>query len=170
MVLVSVVLAALAVAAFGLDTGLLTGFALAAAAPELFRTDVAQHRLPNRLTYLALLAGIASAGVSWLATGVPPLVPIVAGVAYGGLFLVFALFGGMGMGDVKLAAALGLASPTLTIAVFSPMLTFLSGGVVAVAVLFRRGRAAHTEHIAFGPFMLSGYFGALIFAAVSRLL
>ncbi len=170
MVLVSVALAALAVAAFGPDTGLLGGFALAAAAPELFRTDVAQHRLPNRLTYLALLAGVAGAGGSWLATGVPPLVPLLAGVAYGGLLLVCALFGGMGMGDVKLAAALGLASPTLPIAMLSPMLTFLLGGVVAVAVLLRRGRAAHTEYIAFGPFQLSGYFGALIFAAASRLL
>jgi prepilin signal peptidase PulO-like enzyme (type II secretory pathway) len=47
------------------------------------------------------------------------------------------------------------------------MLAFLIGGVAAVIVLIRRGRKAR---IAFGPFLLAGYFGALALMAVVRLL
>jgi prepilin signal peptidase PulO-like enzyme (type II secretory pathway) len=71
----------------------------------------------------------------------------------------------MGMGDVKLAAALGLASPTLAIALGSPLIAFLLGGVVAGIVLIRSGRGGR---IAFGPSLLAGYFGALVVTAVVR--
>jgi leader peptidase (prepilin peptidase)/N-methyltransferase len=67
---------------------------------------------------------------------------------------------------VKLAAALGLASPTATIALISPVLAFLLGGVAAVIVLIIRGSQAR---IAFGPFLLAGYFGALVLAALISL-
>jgi prepilin signal peptidase PulO-like enzyme (type II secretory pathway) len=39
------------------------------------------------------------------------------------------------------------------------LLAFLLGGVAGVVVLIRRGRRAR---IAFGPFLLAGYFGALL--------
>jgi leader peptidase (prepilin peptidase)/N-methyltransferase len=78
------------------------------------------------------------------------------------LFL-FALGGGMGMGDVKLAAVLGLASPTATVAIASPLLAFLTGGVAAVVVLLVRGRGSR---IPFGPFLLAGYTGALVVEAL----
>ena len=164
--LVSIALAAVAVLALGANHTLLAPLAVAAVAPPLAQVDRAEHRLPNRLVVPALLAGVVGLGVSWLVTGTPPLVPLVAGAAYGGVLFVFALFGGMGMGDVKLAAALGLASPTLTIAVLSPLLAFLTGGIAAVIVLIRRGRRAR---IAFGPYLLVGYFAALAIVAVLRL-
>jgi leader peptidase (prepilin peptidase) / N-methyltransferase len=164
-VLVSVGLAGVAVIALGPSPALVPGLALAAVAPPLARIDLAEHRLPNRLVVPALLAGVVGLGLSWLVSGVPPLIPLLAGAIYAGVLFVLALFGGMGMGDVKLAAALGLAAPTVAIALASPLLAFLFGGVAAVIVLIRRGRRAR---IAFGPFLLAGYFGALVFAAVLR--
>jgi len=167
MIVISVALAGLAVLGLGLAPELLPALALAAVAPPLFSIDLAEHRLPNRLVVVAVLAGVAALGLSWLATGRPPLVPLLSGVIYGGVLLLLALFGGIGMGDVKLATALGLASPSLVIAELSPLLAFLLGGIAAVIVLLRRGRGTR---IAFGPFLLVGYFAAIALAAVLRLL
>jgi len=164
-VAVSVVLAAVAVVALGPAPALIPALAVAAVAPALTRVDLAEHRLPNRLVGPALAAGLAGFGLSWLVSG-QTLVPLVSAAVYAGLLFVFALFGGMGMGDVKLAAALGLASPTLAIALGSPLLAFQFGGVAAVIVLIRRGRKTR---IAFGPFLLAGYFAALAVVAVARL-
>ncbi len=166
-VVVSVALAAVAVLALGPNPALVPALALAAVAPPLTRIDLAEHRLPNRLVVPALLAGVVGLGLSWLVSGAPPLIPLLAGAIYAGVLFVLALFGGMGMGDVKLSAALGLAAPTVAIALGSPLLAFLFGGVAAVIVLIRRGRRAR---IAFGPFLLAGYFGALAVVVVARLL
>lgn len=165
-VVVSVALAAAAVLAFGPTPAMIPALAVAAVAPALVRVDLAEHRLPNRLVVPVLLAGVVGLGVSWLVSGVPPLVPLVAGAVYAGVLFAFALFGGMGMGDVKLAAALGLAAPTVVVALGSPLLAFLFGGVAAMIVLIRRGAKAR---IAFGPFLLGGYFAALVVVAVTRL-
>lgn len=136
---------------------------VAAVAPELSRIDLAEHRLPNRLVVPGLVVGLLAAAGSWATTGVPPVIPLIAAAAFGGVLFLLALGGGMGMGDVKLATVLGLASPTVTVAIASPLLAFLVGGVVAVVVLIVRGRGAR---IPFGPFLLTGYFGALVTAAV----
>ena len=161
----SVGLAAVAVLALGPNPALVSALAVAAVAPHLVRVDLAEHRLPNRLVVPALLAGVVGLGVSWLVSWVPTLTPLLAGAIYAGVLFVLALFGGMGMGDVKLAAALGLASPTLMIALGSPLLAFLFGGIAAVIVLIRRGSKAR---IAFGPFLLAGYFAALVVATAFR--
>ena len=136
---------------------------VAAVSPELTRIDLAEHRLPNRLVVPGLAVGLLAAAGSWATTGMPPLVPLVAAVAYAGLLFLFALGGGMGMGDVKLAAVLGLASPTVTVAIASPLLTFLLGGVAALVVLIVRGRGTR---IPFGPFLLAGHAAALVLGAV----
>lgn len=136
---------------------------VAAVAPELARVDLAEQRLPNRLVIPGLVVGLLAATGSWATTGEPPIVPLVAGAGYGGVLLLFALGGGMGMGDVKLAAVLGLASPTVTIALASPLLAFLSGGLAALVVLIVRGRGTR---IPFGPFLLGGYAGALVVACL----
>jgi leader peptidase (prepilin peptidase) / N-methyltransferase len=136
---------------------------VAAVAPELTRIDLAEHRLPNRLVVPGLVVGLLAAAASWVATGIPPVVPLVAGVAFGGVLFLLALTGGMGMGDVKLAAVLGLASPTAGVAIASPLIAFLLGGVVVLVVLIVRGRG---HRIPFGPFLLAGYVGALVVAAM----
>lgn len=162
----SVVLVVVAALALGAQPALIAAVALAVVAPRLVRVDLAEHRLPNRLVVPALLAGIIGVGAGWLVTGNPPLVPVLAGAIGGGALFVLAVFGGIGMGDAKLAAALGFASPSVGIALLSPLLAFTLGGVAAVIVMIRRGRHAH---LAFGPFLLAGYFGVLAIVAVTRI-
>lgn len=148
----------LVVLAIGPVVAAIPALYLAAVAPELTRIDRTEHRLPNRLVVPGIPVGVVAAAGSWATTGEPPVVPVVAGVAFAGVLFLFALADGMGMGDVKLAALIGLASPTTVIAVAAPILAFLVGGLVGVVVLIRRGRGAR---IAFGPFLLAGYVAAL---------
>ena len=97
-------------------------------------------------------------------SGRVPVVPLVAGLGYAGFLLVMHLVGGMGMGDVKLGGALGLASWDLSVAVLSPVVAFLVGGVVSVVMLIagRRGK-----RIAFGPFLLGGFWAAVLPVALA---
>jgi leader peptidase (prepilin peptidase)/N-methyltransferase len=139
---------------------------LAAVTPELIRVDLRERRLPNRLVLPALGLGLAAIVVEWVQTGVLPIAPLAAAGAYAGFLLVLALFGGMGMGDVKLGAALGLASWTPTVGVLSPVIAFLAGGVFSVVLLARRGRGGS---IAFGPFLLAGFWIAVALEALGRL-
>jgi leader peptidase (prepilin peptidase)/N-methyltransferase len=164
-------LLALPFAAVGL---LATGFGgptfavvyLAAVTPWLVASDIRRHRLPNVLVLPGVGIGLLACAGEWLASGRPPLVPLIAGAAYCGFLLLLNLVGGMGMGDVKLAAALGLASWNLSVAVLSPVVAFLVGGIVSVVLLIagQRGR-----RIAFGPFLLGGFWTAVALVAVSRL-
>lgn len=162
----AVVVAALAVltwVALGPVVAAIPALYVAAVTPELTRIDLAEHRLPNRLVVPGLGVGLAAAAGAWATTGRFPVVPLVAGAAFGGILFLLALTGGMGMGDVKLAAVLGLASPTATVAIAAPLLAFLAGGVAALVVLLRRGKGAR---IPFGPFMLGGFAGALLAEAL----
>lgn len=99
-------------------------------------TDVTSARIPNALTILGAVAGVAAHVL--LPGGVGPWTSL-AGLGAGLLvfFLLFAL-GGLGGGDVKLMAALGawIGWPAvLSLALF----TALAGGVLAVAVALSRG-------------------------------
>jgi leader peptidase (prepilin peptidase)/N-methyltransferase len=109
--------------------------------------------------------GLLSCAGEWAASGRAPVVPLFAGLCYGAFLLVLNLLGGMGMGDVKLGVALGLASWNLSIAVLSPVAAFLAGGLVSIVLLIvgRRG-----QRIAFGPFLLGGFWAAVALVALSR--
>jgi leader peptidase (prepilin peptidase)/N-methyltransferase len=131
---------------------------VAAVAPALVLTDLRERRLPNRMVVPGLAVGLVAAALQW------SLVPLIAGAAYGGLLMLLGLRGGIGMGDVKLAALLGLASPTVGIATIAPLAAFLLGGVAASIALARRGRRAR---IAFGPWLLAGYGVAVVLAIAS---
>jgi leader peptidase (prepilin peptidase) / N-methyltransferase len=114
-----------------------------------------EHRIiPNRLTafgaVLALLIGLV-----FDPSGEPER--LIAGAAAGGFLLVAALAypGGMGMGDVKLAAVLGLllgraVAPAILIAL-------VSGVLVGVLVIARKGqREGRKTAVPFGPFLAIG--------------
>src|SRR5207302_1599656 len=68
-------------------------------------TDVRSARIPNRLTYTALLAALplrtALLGLSGLKSGA------IGMLVAGGLFLLLYMLGAMGGGDMKLMAAVG---------------------------------------------------------------
>lgn len=163
---VAVALAGLSIAALGFTPAAMPAVYLAAVSPELVRIDLREHRLPNRLVVPGLLVGLVAAGLSWAVTGEPPLIPLVAALATSGLLALLALGGGIGMGDVKLSGVLGLASPTVAIALAAPVAGFLLGGVAASILMIRgllagRGREAARSHLAFGPYLLLGYWIAL---------
>ncbi len=161
----AVAIAMLATVAIGPSVATAPAIALAAFAPELARVDLVERRLPNRMVVPGLAVGAVAAAGSWLATGRTPWIPVVAALVVGGVLLLLALAGGVGMGDVKLAAFIGLASPTLGIAVVAPVAAFLLGGLVSVVVLVRRGAGTR---IPFGPFLLVGYLVALAATVVTR--
>jgi leader peptidase (prepilin peptidase)/N-methyltransferase len=123
--------------------------------------DIDHQILPNRLTYPGVLMGLAlSIGLGpeprFLSADLWWLEAIIACLAAGGLLLAAALAfpGGMGLGDVKLAAMMGafLGAP-VAIAMFSG---FLLGLVPSVYLLARHGRAARKMKIPFGPFLAGG--------------
>ena len=121
----------------------------------------ARHRIvPNRIVYPALLL-LAPAVVvgDLLNVGIDAPKAFIGMLAYAGplLLVAFAVPGGMGMGDVKLAALIGLALGGLGLSyvVVAAGLGILGGGVgalVAVAV-FRCGRR---QQLPFGPYLAAG--------------
>jgi leader peptidase (prepilin peptidase)/N-methyltransferase len=128
---------------------------VAAVSIPLVVVDVREHRLPNKL----VVPGVALAGLcgvlELVLTGGHNFAPLLCGALYFALMLVLSLIGGLGMGDVKLAALLGVAGGFISAeAVLAQViLSFIAGGLVAgvLWMIKRRGR------IPFGPFMLLGY-------------
>ena len=68
---------------------------------------------------------------------------------------------GMGMGDVKLAAVMGLyLGWTVIVALLAG---FAAGGLVAIALLVRHGSSVRKRPIPFGPYLaLGGVIGLLV--------
>jgi leader peptidase (prepilin peptidase)/N-methyltransferase len=114
-----------------------------------------EHRIiPNKLTLPAALAALAI-GVVTRPSGVPE--QLIAGAAAGGFLLVFALAypRGMGMGDVKLAAVLGLfLGRSVGAAV---MVGVLTATVVGAVIMARKGvEEGRKTAVPFGPFLALG--------------
>ena len=100
------------------------------------RADVRTRTIPNRLTFPALLLGLAVHGVL---AGAGGLTSSLAGMAIaGGILLPGWGFRWMGAGDVKLMAAVGawLAWPQALIAVLASL---VMGGAISLIVALRRG-------------------------------
>ncbi|MFS0714533.1 A24 family peptidase [Microbacterium sp. 2P01SA-2] len=122
--------------------------------------DVASHRLPNRLVFAFGGTATAVAVLSAIEAGSarPFIEAVVAGAV---LFVLYYLLhrggGGMGGGDVKLAAAIGLFTGPLgwQAPLLATALGFVSGGLVAVVMIAVRCGDRRTR-IPFGPFMLAG--------------
>jgi prepilin peptidase CpaA len=92
-------------------------------------TDLRSRRIPNWLVLPFLVAGIGVSG--WL-HGWPGIGQSLAGLGLGALlFGVLAWMGGMGMGDVKLCAAIGawIGPHQLLLAL---VLTGIVGGIMAL--------------------------------------
>jgi leader peptidase (prepilin peptidase)/N-methyltransferase len=114
--------------------------------------DVLAGRLPDALTLPALptaLLLLVSVGGDAVARGVAGAVVAVAAHAA----VHFVAPAAMGGGDVKLAAPLGAVSAAVSweALALAGVLAALSSGVLAVAVLVRRGRGGAVPH---GPSML----------------
>ncbi len=125
-------------------------------------TDVITHRIPNPL----ITALMAWGGLQWVLTNRPDVLQPLLGVLIGGsLFLLIALIGrgAMGMGDVKLAAALGalVGFPAIVPAL---MVGIIAGGVAALVLLLTR-RVGRKDYIAYGPYLALG--GWLVFLQIT---
>lgn len=116
-------------------------------------TDLELRLIPNRVLLPAALAGLAIAAVSD-----PGSLPerLAAALAAGGLFFLAALAypRGMGLGDVKLAATMGIflgrnVAPAILVAL-------LAGSAVGLVLLLQHGSAARKQAIPFGPFLAIG--------------
>ena len=98
--------------------------------------DIRFHKIPNALTYSAMLAAIA-----WhsMFNGTEGLYFSLGGIGSGiAVLLGFYLMGGMGAGDVKLMGAVGgFLGPKGVLAAF--LFTALIGGIYALIVLGRGG-------------------------------
>jgi leader peptidase (prepilin peptidase)/N-methyltransferase len=116
-------------------------------------TDLEQRVIPN-----AILAAGALAGLALAAVGDPASLPERLGCAVGGgaLLLLAALAypRGMGMGDVKLVATMGIflginVAPALLVA-------FGAGAAAGLVLIAREGAAARKRKVPFGPFLALG--------------
>jgi leader peptidase (prepilin peptidase)/N-methyltransferase len=121
--------------------------------------DIRTKKIPNRLVYPALLLSAGFLPVARLAGADVDLVRAAVGfLALGGGFLIvaFVVPRGMGMGDVKLAALIGLVlgSQGLGVVGVAAGAGILIGGVGAVTALV--AGASRKQAIPFGPFLAAG--------------
>src|ERR1700761_6102904 len=122
-------------------------------------TDLERRIIPNKILLVGSVIGLVIVAISD-PTSVPER--LAAGVGAGGVLFLAALAypGGMGMGDVKLAAAVGIF---LGVEVLPAMLiALLAGSAVGIAMLVRDGAAARKRAIPFGPFLAFGGVAALL--------
>jgi leader peptidase (prepilin peptidase)/N-methyltransferase len=132
---------------------LVLGLALVATLAAVTLTDLELRLIPNRILLVSAIGAVA------LAVALDPgSLPerAIAAVAAGGLLFAVALAypKGMGLGDVKLAAVMGLylgrcVAPALLTAV-------LVGSLVGLLMIARQGSAARKMAIPFGPFLAIG--------------
>jgi leader peptidase (prepilin peptidase) / N-methyltransferase len=144
---------------WGSATEILLGLVFVTTLLAVTLTDLERRVIPNKILLVAALVGVAITAVGDPASLAERL--IAAAAAGGGLFLVALAYPkGMGLGDVKLAAVMGLylgrnVAPALLVAL-------LAGSIVGLVLIARHGSEARKLAIPFGPFLaLGGVVGLL---------
>ena len=129
------------------------GACLAATLAAVTLTDLEHRLIPNKILIVSALIGAAL-----LIAGDRDALAehaIAAAAAFAVLFLVALAYPrGMGMGDVKLAAVMGLylgkaVAPALLIG-------FLAGALFGLGLIAARGAAARKQAVPFAPFLAFG--------------
>jgi leader peptidase (prepilin peptidase)/N-methyltransferase len=148
------ILFAAVVVRFGADRDVWLGLAFVLVLVPVTFIDLDHRIIPNKITAPAAVVAIALVA----ALDSDKLVEhLIAGAAAGGFLLVAALAypAGMGMGDVKLAAVMGLFLGRSV----GPAMLFgmLAGTLVGAAIIARKGSAeGRKTAIPFGPFLAFG--------------
>jgi len=147
-------LCALVVVSAGADRDAWLGLAFVLVLVPIALIDLDHRLIPNKLT----LPGATLAVVLVALTRSDALVEhLIAGLAAGGFLLVAAIAhpAGMGMGDVKLAAVMGLflgraVGPAMFVAL-------IAGSVVGALIIARKGaKEGRKTAIPFGPYLAFG--------------
>ncbi|WP_284976396.1 prepilin peptidase [Arthrobacter sp. efr-133-TYG-104] len=153
---------------FGSAPQLFAFLLLALVGVQLSRIDFTLHLLPNPLVLFLLSGGLLLLSLAAsLSPGWPQLLRALAGGAILFLsYLILGLFspGSLGMGDVKLAAPLGMYLGYLGWGqvLYGGLLGFVVGGVLTL-LLLRVGNRGNTRETAHGPAMLSAALGVILF-------
>ena len=152
----------------GFEPGLPAFLLLAILGVQLARIDISLHLLPNPLVLALLLGGFigliaaAGGGQEWT-----DLVRAAAGAAI--LFVTYLILAlispnGMGMGDVKFAAPVGLYLGYLgwSQLLYGGLLGFILNGMVTL-LMVRTNRANRPSEVPHGPTMLAATVGIALF-------
>jgi leader peptidase (prepilin peptidase)/N-methyltransferase len=135
--------------------------ALAGVGIWLLAIDARTHRLPNRIVLPALAASLVLVGVDALVTRrTEALIGALAGMLIlGGFYVVLRAMSrdGIGGGDVKLAALIGLVLGWhgWQVLIIGAASAFVLGALYALALMAVK-RANRSTRIAFGPWMIIG--------------
>ena len=137
---------------------------------QLARVDVSLHLLPNQLVLMLLAGGLLLLLLPALTgqhTDDALRALLGAAILFAG-YLVLGLIspGGIGMGDVKLAAPVGLYLGYLgwSQLLYGSLLGFIVNGLLTVLIVGKRGRKNTTE-VAHGPSMLGTLAAVTLFSA-----
>jgi leader peptidase (prepilin peptidase) / N-methyltransferase len=143
----------------GFDDDLIIELPFVAALIALAGIDLDHRLLPNKIVYPLAAWGV----VAVLIADRDDIVEHLVAGAGAFLFLFLAVLAyprGMGMGDVKLAGAMGIYLGTSVIPAL--LVAFLSGSVVGIVIIAREGAAARKKAVPFGVFLaLGGIVGVL---------
>jgi leader peptidase (prepilin peptidase)/N-methyltransferase len=159
---------ALAVVRLGVSWDLLAFLPFLWVLIALSLIDLETKLLPNRIVYPSIVAGVVLITIAAVAgPGIDAWGRALGGMALSAAaFFVIALIApaGMGMGDVKLSALIGLCLGYVSWGrVFVGFfLAFLAGAVVGIGLMVA-GRAGRKTAIPFGPFMALGAIIATLF-------
>ena len=128
--------------------------------------DLREHRLPNRWTLALAVGGAVTLWGASILQGGERLAPSLVGfVGYPALMMLLHLAsrGGLGLGDVKVAAGLGLYTGWLGWEAWAQavFLGFVIGGVLALVMVLTRRATAKTR-LAFGPPLMAGALAAVL--------
>jgi leader peptidase (prepilin peptidase)/N-methyltransferase len=153
---------------FGITFGLAAFIFLAVLGMQLARIDIALHLLPNPLVLMLLAGGFMLFMAQGLFTHqIDNLLRATLGAVI--LFLGYFILGlispgGIGMGDVKLAAPVGLYLGYLgwSQLLYGGLVGFVLNGAITVAILNRKGRTRASE-VAHGPSMLGALAAVTLF-------
>jgi leader peptidase (prepilin peptidase)/N-methyltransferase len=143
----------------GFDDDLIIELPFVAGLIVLAGIDLDHKLLPNKIVYPLAAWGVVAVLIADRDDIVEHLVAGAGAFVF--LFLaVLAYPRGMGMGDVKLAGAMGIYLGASVIPAL--LVAFLTGSVVGIAIIAREGAAARKKAVPFGIFLaLGGIVGVL---------
>lgn len=137
---------------FGLHLKLIPVLIFGSSLIAIFFIDLRERRVPNRIVFPLYLVGVI-----FIALAYPErwMELMISSAATGGLFLILALLvpGGMGMGDVKLAATMGIY---LGYSVFPGLvIAFVTAALTGLFLILTR-KKTRKDYIPFAPHLVLG--------------